>query len=147
MTPLNNELLDGIPVFTENWVAMIPKTHPLAKVRRKTVDIQELAGNDLIISSRRSRHEEITGWFEKQGQKPRIKIQIAHSSNAVNLVERGIGIAIFPASVAKNISSESNVVIKKITPEVSVTYLLSWDRKRTPGVLASRFIEHVKALQ
>jgi DNA-binding transcriptional LysR family regulator len=147
MTPLNNELLDGIPVFTENWVAMIPKTHPLAKGRRKTVDIQELAGNDLIISSRRSRHEEITGWFENQGKKPRIKIQIAHSSNAVHLVERGIGIAIFPASVAKNISSESNVVIKKITPEVSVTYLLSWDRKRTPGVLASRFIEHVKALQ
>lgn len=144
MTPLNSELLDGVPVFDESWVAMIPKDHPLAQGRKKTVDIKELAGSDLIISSRRSRREEITGWFKKAGKKPRITVQIAHSSNAVHLVTRGIGIAIFPASVAKNISSESNVVIKKITPEVKVTYLLSWDKKRTPGVLAKRFIEHIR---
>ena len=144
MSPLNSELLNGVPVFDENWVAMIPADHPLAKNRKKTVDIAELAGTDLIISSRRSRREEITGWFSKAGKKPQITVQIAHSSNAVHLVTRGIGIAIFPASVAKNISSESRVVIKKITPEVKVTYLLSWDKKRTPGVLAKRFIEHVK---
>ena len=146
MTPLNSELLDGIPVFKEGWVAMIPSSHRLARVKKKSVDIAELASNDLIISSRKSRYEEISSWFSAKGEKPRIKIQVAHSSTSVHLVERGMGIAIFPASVAKNISSGSDVVIKKITPEVRVTYLLAWDKKRTPGVLPQKFIEHVKGL-
>ena len=71
-------------------------------------------------------------------------MQIAHSSNADKLVTRGIGIAIFPASVAKNISPDSSVLIKRIEPAVRVGYLLSWDRAHTPGRLASKFIEHVR---
>ncbi len=146
MTPLNSELLDGFPVFSENWVAMIPPNHPLAKDRRKTVTTADLIDSDLIISSRRSRHEEITRWFESTGRKPHFIAQIAHSSNAVHLVEKNIGIALFPASVAKNISSDPGVVIKTVTPKVTVGYLLSWDRKRTPGVLATKFLEHVRQI-
>lgn len=146
MTPLNSELLDGIPVFAEGWVTMIPHGHKLARGRKKSVDIAELAENDLIISSRKSRYEEISSWFSAKGEKPRVKIQVAHSSTSVHLVERGMGIAIFPASVAKNISAGSDVVIRKITPEVQVTYLLAWDKKRAPGVLAQRFIEHVREI-
>jgi len=143
MSPMNKEILEGFPVFQENWVAMIPKDHPLAKSRKKTVSTDELVDRKLIISSRRSRHEEISKWFEGTGKKPNFVVQIAHSSNAFHLVNKGIGIAIFPASVAKNVSADSQVVIKTIVPKVSVTYLLSWDNKRTPSVLANRFIEHV----
>ena len=61
-------------------------------------------------------------------------------------MDQNIGIAIFPASVAKNISRESNVVIKKLIPEVNVDYVLSWDKEKNPSALASKFIEHVRNL-
>ena len=144
MTPLNTEILDGFPVYSEHWVAMIPSGHPLAENPEEPVHIADLVDYDLIISSRRSRHEEILKWFEGCPGQPHFAVQIAHSSNADKLVTRGIGIAIFPASVAKNISPDSSVLIKRIEPAVRVGYLLSWDRAHTPGRLASKFIEHVR---
>ena len=146
MTPLNTEQLDGITVYKDQWAAIIPGSHPLARSRKKTVTPEDLVDTDLIISSRHSREEEIRSWFESTGKEPRFVVKTAHSSNASKLVDQDIGIAIFPASVAKNISAASNVVIKTITPEESVEYVLSWDKEKTPSALAMKFIEHVRNL-
>ena len=147
MTPLNTEQLDGITVYSDSWAAIIPGSHPLAKSKKQTVTLKDIVDTDLIISSRHSREEEIRGWFEKQtGKEPRFVVKTAHSSNASKLVDQNIGIAIFPASVAKNISAEANVVIKKLVPEVNVDYVLSWDKEKNPSALASKFIEHVRNL-
>ena len=147
MTPLNTEHLDGITVYSDTWAAIIPGSHPLAKNKKETVTLKDIVDTDLIISSRHSREEEIRSWFEKHtGKEPRFVVKTAHSSNASKLVDQNIGIAIFPASVAKNISRESNVVIKKLIPEVNVDYVLSWDKEKNPSALASKFIEHVRNL-
>ena len=146
MTPLNTEQLDGITVYKDQWAAIIPGSHSLARSRKKTVTPEDLVDTDLIISSRHSREEEIRSWFESTGKEPRFVVKTAHSSNASKLVDQDIGIAIFPASVAKNISADSNVVIKTITPEESVEYVLSWDKEKTPSALAMKFIEHVRNL-
>ena len=146
MTPASSDLLDGIKVYSENWVAIIPASHTLGKSKKKSVTLDELADNDLIISSRRSREEEIRGWFKGTGKEPFFIVKTAHSSNAAKLVERNIGIALFPASVAKNIPAGSDVVIKNITPAIHVDYMLSWINEKTPNALASKFIEHVKSL-
>ncbi len=147
MTPLNTEQLDGITVYSDTWAAIIPGSHPLAKNKKQTVTLKDIVDTDLIISSRHSREEEIRGWFEKQtGKEPRFIVKTAHSSNASKLVNQNIGIAIFPASVAKNISADADVVIKKLTPEVNVDYVLSWDKEKMPSALASKFIEHLRNL-
>ncbi|MCR5328750.1 MAG: LysR family transcriptional regulator [Saccharofermentans sp.] len=147
MTPLNTEQLDGITVYSDTWAAIIPGSHPLAKSKKQTVTLKDIVDTDLIISSRHSREEEIRSWFEKYtGQEPRFIVKTAHSSNASKLVDQNIGIAIFPASVAKNISADSNVVVKTIKPEVNVDYVLSWDKEKMPSALASKFIEHVRNL-
>ena len=72
------------------------------------------------------------------------RIATAIATRAV--IHAHIGIAIFPASVAKNISADSNVVVKKITPAVNVDYILSWDKEKIPSALAMKFIEHVRGL-
>jgi len=147
MTPLNTEQLDGITVYSDTWAAIIPGSHPLAKSKKQVVTLKDIVDTDLIISSRHSREEEIRSWFEKYtGQEPRFIVKTAHSSNASKLVDQNIGIAIFPASVAKNISADSNVVVKTIKPEVNVDYVLSWDKEKMPSALASKFIEHVRNL-
>ena len=147
MTPLNTEQLDGITVYTEPWAAIIPSEHKLAKNKKDFVTFKDIVDTDLIISSRHSREEEIRGWFEKHtGKEPRFIVKTAHSSNASKLVDKNIGIALFPGSIAKNISADANVVIKKLIPQVDVDYVLSWDKEKTPSALASKFIEHVKNL-
>ena len=147
MTPLNTEQLDGITVYSDTWAAIIPGSHPLAKSKKQTVTLKDIVDTDLIISSRHSREEEIRSWFEKHaGKEPRFVVKTAHSSNAAKLVDRNIGIAIFPASVAKSISADSEVIIKRLIPEVNVDYVLSWDKEKNPSALASKFIEHVRNL-
>ena len=147
MTPLNTEQLDGITVYSDTWAAIIPGSHPLAKSKKDSVTLKDIVDTDLIISSRHSREEEIRSWFEKQtGKEPRFIVKTAHSSNASKLVDQNIGIAIFPASVAKNISADSNVVVKTLKPEVNVDYILSWDKEKIPSALAAKFIDHVRNL-
>lgn len=146
LSPSSSDLLEGIPVFSESWIAIIPKSHPIARSKKDTVSMNELIDNDLIISSRRSREEEIRTWFKDTGKEPHFIVKTAHSSNAVHLVARDIGIAIFTASVAKNIPADEDVVIKKITPEKTVKYLLSWNKEKAFSALAGNFIEHVKGL-
>lgn len=146
MTPVNNELLDSIVVFRENWVALIPASHQLAKTPGKKINIKSLVENELIISSRRSREEEIREWFKGTGKEPHFIVKVAHSSNAAKLVAANIGIALFPASVAGNIPSGTDLVIKEISPAVTVDYLLSWDKEKPLNPLAVKFVEHVRGL-
>ena len=146
MTPTNTDLLDGFKVFSENWVAIIPANDPLGKSKKEYITLEELIDNDLIISSRRSRETEIRSWFKDFKKQPRFIVKTAHSSNVAKLVTRELGIALFPASVAKNISSGANVTIKEITPSINVDYLLSWDNERHPNALATKFITHIKEM-
>ena len=146
MTPTNYDLLDGFKVFSEDWVAIIPAEDPLAQSEDECITLDRLVENDLIISSRRSREEEIRSWFREFKKDPHFIVKTAHSSNAAKLVNKDLGIALFPASVAKNISSGARVVIKKIVPAKHVDYLLTWDNERHPNALAAKFIAHVKEL-
>lgn len=176
MSPRSSDLLGAVTVSSEHWVAIIPDNHPLAQVKENvnrgenagldngacldehtgtgqkfssdqdSILIKDLLGEDLIISSRKSREEEIRSWFQEYPGEPHFVVKTAHSSNAAKLVERNIGIALFPASVAGNIPDGSHVVVKKLIPEKKVDYLLSWDKERQPTAVASNFIEHVTGL-
>ena len=146
MSPSSSDMIEGIKVFSEDWVAIIPSKHPLSKNKKPNVNVKELINEDLIISSRKIRENEIREWFKPTNIEPHFIVKTAHSSNAAKLVAKNIGIALFPASVAKNISSDTDVIIKKVTPTMKVDYLLSWNKEKELKALATKFIEHVKSL-
>lgn len=146
MSPSSSDMIEGIKVFSEDWVAIIPSKHPLSKNKKSNVNVKELINEDLIISSRKIRENEIREWFKPTNIEPHFIVKTAHSSNAAKLVAKNIGIALFPASVAKNISGDTNVIIKKVTPTMKVDYLLSWNKEKELKALATKFIEHVKSL-
>ena len=146
MSPSSSDMIEGIKVFSEYWVAIIPSKHPLSKHKKSNVNVKELVNEDLIISSRKIRENEIREWFKPTNIEPHFIVKTAHSSNAAKLVAKNIGIALFPASVAKNISGDTNVIIKKVTPTMKVDYLLSWNKEKELKALATKFIEHVKSL-
>lgn len=146
MSPSSSDMIEGIKVFSEDWVAIIPSKHPLSKNKKPNINVKELANEDLIISSRKIRENEIREWFKPTSIEPHFIVKTAHSSNAAKLVAKNIGIALFPASVAKNISGDTDVIIKKVTPTMKVDYLLSWNKEKELKALATKFIDHVKNL-
>ena len=146
MSPSSSDTIEGIKVFSEDWVAIIPSKHPLANNKKPNINVKELVNENLIISSRKIRENEIREWFKPTNIEPHFIVKTAHSSNAAKLVAKNIGLALFPASVAKNISTDTNVIIKKVTPTMKVDYLLSWDKEKELKALATKFIDHVKSL-
>lgn len=144
MEPHNGEGLNSIPIYQESWVALIPKDNPLAKIKSKTIPLEEIAKYDLIIPSRSSRLEEINSWFENSDVKPHVRCRIAHLLSAYEFTRKGIGIAIYPAA-AKDIELLGDVCIKELrNPSPKASYILIWNKYKTPSHIAEAFISYVK---
>ena len=140
IAPFDQERLQGIHIFDEPWVAMIPAGHPvLGNVSNENtskensskenaaneISLDELAPYELIIPSKHSRLQEITDWFSDKTVKPKVICRVAHMLNAYELTEQNVGIAIYPASAAMY-ADESKVVIKKLkNPSVTASYYLT----------------------
>lgn len=144
MEPYNAEGLDSIWLYSEPWIAMIPPGHPLAMEPGEEIALEKLSGYDLIIPSRQSRLEEISGWFRTVGVTPTIRCRIAHMLNAYELTEQGVGIAIYPAS-ASDIATGDTVCIKQLKqPSVTASYILIWNKERQLPHAAREFISFIK---
>ncbi|WP_026528607.1 LysR family transcriptional regulator [Butyrivibrio sp. VCD2006] len=140
--PYDEEGLDGRLIYSEPWVAIIPKDHPLSKEKGDSIDLKKLAPYELIIPSRRSRRKEIENWFAPLNCQPKIICRIAHMLNAYELTAKGVGIAIYPASAAKYVSK--GVVIKRIkNPDVSTGYVLVKSAERDLSKVAAKFWDMV----
>lgn len=144
MEPYDAEELNGIRVCIEPWIAMIPKENELAKKEGNTVSVRDLANQELIIPSRRSRIQEIKGWFSAFGIEPKIRCELAHIMNAFELTEQGVGIAIFPASAALSTRNSTIAIKEIIEPDVKASYVLAWDKGHAHSLIAEKFIQFVK---
>lgn len=143
-SPYSTEGLSVLPVYDEPWVAILPKDHPLALEDGDTIRLEKLSPFELIIPSRRSRLQEITGWFELSGNRPHILCRISNTLNAYMLVEQGVGIAIYPAS-ANDIRTPDSICIRRITdPSVSVSYALIWKKNQNLSHAAEALIRYVR---
>ena len=142
--PYDTERWEGIRVGEEPWAALIPHDHPLAKGTGDFVALADLAGEPLIIPSRKSRTREITEWFAKIGKEPKILCEISNYLNAFALVKAKVGIAIFPATMDFGMSHTQVVTKTIVNPVHQADYVLVWDKNRSLEGLAERFVECVK---
>ena len=140
--PHNAEGLYSIPVYSEPWAALIPAGDPLALVPGSSISVEALKDRDLIIPSRESRLREIQRWFPQENPQLHIACRISHMLNAFELTRKGVGIAIYPIS-DNHFSNDPSVVIKNISPTVTASYILIWNRSGQLSQIASRFIKNV----
>lgn len=144
MEPYDAEILDGIRVYTEPWIAMFPKNNPLAYKDGNTISVCELSEQELIIPSRPSRIREIKRWFSQFHIEPKIVCEMAHIMNAIELTEQGVGVAIFPASAALSNKNDTVIIKEIVEPSVEASYLLAWNKEHTHSMIAEKFIQYVK---
>jgi len=143
-SPYDSEHLAGIIVGKEPWVAMVPASHPLAVRHKeyKTISLADVADHPLIVPQRRSRKEAIWRWFDSIHREPDIICEMSNYTDAVALVEQGVGIAIFPQTTD---TPNPNLISRIITnPAKYAEYVLAWDKKRTLPVIAEEFKNYVQ---
>ena len=139
--PYDTEHLEGFQVGREPWVAIIPAGHPLAKVEGKQISLSSLAGEPLIVPSRKSRVDAIRKWFREIGEEPNIICEMSNYLDAVALSERGVGISIFPQTTY---TPNALLVTKVITDsERQVEYVLVHSKQLLPSPLINEFLNFV----
>ncbi len=144
MEPHNGVGLESITVHKEDWVAIIPKSNPLAFLPEDTISMDQLANQELIIPSRSSRLEEIAGWFKDSKKMPTVRCRMAHMNTACELARKGLGITIYPASAADNAKMDEVIIKKLINPTPEASYILVWSKHRSLSHVASTFLDFVK---
>lgn len=146
MEPYDPQGLHSLPIYTENWIAMFSKEHPLAATKGNTIPLKMLADHDLIIPSRGSRLQEIGDWFAPLGITPKIRARISNATTVYELCEQNVGVAIYPAAAADLIHGNS-VLIREITaPKKKTTYILIYQDNHPLSPVAEKFIEHIGSL-
>lgn len=141
-TPYDNERLGGIPVGGEPWAAILAKDSPLAQEEGEEIPLSRLAGQPLIVPSRKSRVQAIRAWFQEIGEEANILCEMSNYLDALALSELGVGVSIFPRTVT---TPSPLVQVKVITsPSRRVEYVLVWSRENPPSALARTFLNWVR---
>ena len=140
--PYDTEHLEGFPVGREPWIAMLHPDHPLAQTAGDTIPLSSLAGEPLIVPSRKSRMDAIRRWFGEVGAEPHILCEMSNYMDAAALTSQGVGISIFPQTV----DVSNGLVVSKVViqPSRQVEYILVWNRGQPPSGLTREFIHFVQ---
>ena len=140
--PYDTEHLEGFPVGREPWIAMLHPDHPLAQTAGDTIPLSSLAGEPLIVPSRKSRVDAIRRWFGEVGAEPHILCEMSNYMDAAALTSQGVGISIFPQTV----DVSNGLVVSKVViqPSRQVEYILVWNRGQPPSGLTREFIHFVQ---
>ena len=140
--PYDTEHLEGFPVGREPWIAMLHPDHPLAQTAGDTIPLSSLAGEPLIVPSRKSRMDAIRRWFGEVGVEPHILCEMSNYMDAAALTSQGVGISIFPQTV----DVSNGLVVSKVViqPSRQVEYILVWNRGQPPSGLTREFIHFVQ---
>ena len=140
--PYDEERLNGFPVDTQPWVAIIPAGHPLAEKEGTSILLADLAGEPLIVPERSYRRTAIERWFEAQGLQPRFVCRSSTYTDAIALVEQNVGICIFPHTTY---TPNPHIVSRLITnPPKLAQYVLVWPKSAMIPELAAAFRDYVK---
>lgn len=120
--PTSSGSFDEHPLFTEPFVALIAKSHSLAK--QKTVSLAKLADEPFILYKGRARDTALTA-CRANGFEPRIACESSELETIRSLVAAGLGIAILPQLATRQPSAGCTVVRLRDNPVDRQVALLS----------------------
>ena len=143
MEPFEHHGLHTRKVYHEPWVAIFPDGHPLAGKMDERVYLEELAQYDLIVPAKESRLQTITERFAQMGAEPRVRARISNTLNVYELVEQGMGVAIYPAAAADLIRDDGLKIREIVNPAMEATYVLIWSAEHVLSPVAEKFIEFI----
>ena len=128
----------------ETWGVLLRADHPLAA--NESVSPQDAARWPLILPLRESAREEILAWIGKEEKELRIPLSYTLLSNAVLLVEEGLGCA-FCLDGALAVRSSPQLKFVPIRPEKTTRSVLVWKKNQLFPPAVSLLIEEIRTLR
>lgn len=108
-----DESIQTIPIYQENLVVVLPKTHRLEQ--KNEITIKDLKGEDFIICKEGLQtRNDILNAFNKHNVQPNICFEIERFETACTLVEEHLGVTIVPENYMKW-NDRTNVTTKQLT--------------------------------
>ena len=128
----------------ETWGVLTRKDHPLAE--REVISPKEVTEYPLILPLREKVRAEVLNWLEKDEKDLRIPLSYTLLSNAVLLVEEGLGCA-FCLDGALAVRSSPNLRFIPISPEHTTRSVLIWKKNHLFSPATSLFIQEINLLR
>ena len=118
------------------------RAHPLASSAGDEIDISDLAGEKLIVPSRKATVETIYRWFREVDAEPEIVCEMDSYLDAAALAGRQVGISIYPRTAY--IPNDSLVFKEIAGDEKIMEYLFVWRKGHPLPHIEERFIDFVR---
>lgn len=132
----------SVPIFSEEIVLGVPKTHPLAKKQR--IMLRDVAKEPFVgVTETQSWTEEVLEFCTEAGFKPNIVYVCDSMELIADLVGAGEGVAFFPAK-SQGPFPDSVALLSIEQPRCFREFNLSWQAGKRLSPQAAHFIEYVK---
>lgn len=144
--PYDQEQFDGTRIRKEPWCVLVHGDSKIASMPGNTVPLVQLADEELIVPSIKSRRREIENWFISKNLTANIFCEYAPLISSLYLVEKGVGAAILPESVSNTLTGKNLVLKKIVDPEVSSYVAILTKKYRTLSKASEALLLHVKEI-
>lgn len=145
LEPIDTSKYDFIRLSQkETWGVLMRDDHPLAE--RESVATDEIADYPLILPLRERVRAEILNWLKREEKDLNIPLSYTLLSNAVLLVEEGLGCA-FCLDGALAIRNSPRLRFIPIRPEHTTRSVLVWKKNHLFSAATSLFIQEINMLR
>lgn len=128
----------------ETWGILMRTDHPLAD--REVITPEDICDSPLILPMREKVREDIINWIGKDEKKLRIPLSYTLLSNAVLLVEEGMGCA-FCLDGALAVRNSPALKFIPIYPEKMTRSVLVWKKNQLFSPATSLFIQEINMMR
>ena len=128
----------------ETWGVLMRDDHPLAE--RESISPEEVAEYSLILPLRERVRAEILNWLKCEEKDLKIPLSYTLLSNAVLLVEEGLGCA-FCLDGALAIHSSPHLRFVPLSPEHTTRSVLVWKKNHLFSPATSLFIQEINMMR
>jgi DNA-binding transcriptional LysR family regulator len=129
LPPINEPLLESLPILHEPLIAALPEKHPLARKRGKLA-LEKLKDAPFILFPRPNApglYDDIVSCCKAAGFSPRVEQEAIQMQTIVSLVSAELGVALIPASLTN--LQRTGVTYKSLQGGSPLTEIhLAWRR-------------------
>ena len=131
--PVDRTNFDCELLFEEEFVAVLPRKHPLAK--RRSLKLKDVAGESLIVFDRNlsaGLYDKVLGLYSRQGLTPHLTMTHveAHEEAGAVMVACGKGIFIGAGAIVnRSVSGLELAYVKLNEPEAKIEVYAAWRKK------------------
>jgi DNA-binding transcriptional LysR family regulator len=141
-TPLMKPGIQWRPLRTEEFLLVVPPTHRLAG--QESVPLREVAHEAVVIEKvGYGIRDLIDNFCQQAGFTPTVSYEIDEPAALYEFVKAGLGVAISPAIMKKQISEQGLRSLHLTNPTCQWTFGIAWHQKHSLSQAAHAFLQFI----